>query len=167
MWPLRYLIIETKLRREKRIQRKKGQARANTQQTAVAASHALLPRDNLRGQERPSIRLEVRPMKGKATNASQMATGPKIARKSSPGHAQPANKQVIGRGAALSPEQEAGSPALKMTMLDDRDSPGILVAPHNEMSVSMEEPWLVLAGAGKKVYFLIDTGITYCLSFSH
>ena len=53
------------------------------------------------------------------TNASQLATGPKIARKSSPGHAQPANKQVIGRGAAFSPEGEAGAPALKMAMLDD------------------------------------------------
>ena len=29
------------------------------------------------------------------------------------------NKQVIGRGAAFSPEGEAGAPALKMAMLDD------------------------------------------------
>ena len=35
---------------EKRIQREKRQARANTQQIAVADSHALLPQDNLRGQ---------------------------------------------------------------------------------------------------------------------
>ena len=47
-------------------------------------------------------------MRGNATNVSQLATGPKIARKSSPGHAQPANKQVIGRGAAFSPEGKGG-----------------------------------------------------------
>ena len=35
---------------EKRIQREKRQARANRQQIAVADSHALLPQDNLRGQ---------------------------------------------------------------------------------------------------------------------
>lgn len=75
---------------------------------------------DLRGAKKSStIHLEIRPTKGNATNASQLATGPKIARKSSPGHAQPANKQVIGRGAALSPEGEAGAPALEMAMLDD------------------------------------------------
>ena len=58
-------------------------------------------------------------MRGNATNVSQLATGPKIARKSSPGHAQPANKQVIGRGAAFSPEGKGGAPALEMAMLDD------------------------------------------------
>ena len=89
MWPLRYLVIEIKLR------------------------------DNLRRQESPAIRLEVRPMRGNATNASQLATGPKIARKSSPGHAQPANKQVIGRGVAFSPEGKGRAPALEMAMLDD------------------------------------------------
>ena len=62
------------------------------------------------GQENPAIRLEVRPAKGNATNASQLATGPQITRKSPPGHVLPANKQVSGRGTALSPEgEEVGS----------------------------------------------------------
>ena len=61
-------------------------------------------------RESPAIHLEARPARGNATNASQPATRPKITRKSTPppGYVLPANKQVIGRGSALSPEGEVG-----------------------------------------------------------
>ena len=60
------------------------------------------------GRESSTILLEVRPTRGNASNASQLATEPKIARKSTLRHAKPANKEVIGRGTALSPEGEGG-----------------------------------------------------------
>lgn len=97
---------KTKLRRERESALKEKQARANTPQIAVAVSHALLPQSNLRA------RTSNHPARGK-TNEGEgykcKSNGhwAQDCQKSSPGHAQSANKQVIGRGAALSPEREA------------------------------------------------------------
>lgn len=60
------------------------------------------------GRESSTILLEVRPTRRNASNASQLITEPKIARKNTLGHAKHANKEVIGRGTALSPEGEGG-----------------------------------------------------------
>lgn len=55
----------------------------------------------------------------KATNASQMATGPKIARRVPQAMPSLPTNRSLEEGLPSSPEQEAGAPALKMTMLDD------------------------------------------------
>ena len=58
-------------------------------------------------------------------------------------------------------------PAPEMALLDDWGSPGILVVPPNEMSISIEDSWVVLDLAGKKVDFLIDMETTYFVLISH
>ena len=49
-------------------------------------------------------------IKKKKKNVSQLATGPKSAKKSPLAHAQSANKLLIGSGNALHPEGEGGLP---------------------------------------------------------
>lgn len=44
---------------------------------------------------------------------------------------------------------------------------GILVSPLNEISISSEEPQVVLDITGRKLIFLIDTGVTYSVLISH
>ena len=63
---------------EERTQHEKRQARARAKLIAVAVSHALWPQG---GQESSTIHLEIRPTRENATNASQLATVPKTARK--------------------------------------------------------------------------------------
>ena len=116
------------------------------------------------GQESPTFCLEVRPTRRNATNASQLATGPKTARKRSQGHAQPANKQVIRRGTV--PKGKGGS-CSQDAMTDDRGSGGTLAVPSNEKSISIKELWVVLDMTGKKISFLIDRGATYPVLISH
>ena len=76
-------------------------------------------RTTQRGQESPTIHLGIRPTRGNITDASQLAIEPKITRKRPPGYAQPANKQVTGRGTALISKAGRGAPTPKMAMLDD------------------------------------------------
>lgn len=132
-------------------------------------------RTTQRDWESPTIHLEVSPTRGNATNASQLATRCKsfcsfFARKSHPVHAQPANKQVIGRVTSLSPEGEgvvsSSWDGLSHPSLDDWGSPGILVVPPNEMSITIEDSWVVLDLAGKKAD-LIEMETTYSVLISH
>lgn len=85
-----------------------------------------------------------------------------------PGHVLPTNKQVIGRGTALRPEGEVGElpfprwPSCWMT-----GGLGTLVAPPNEMSISIKAPQVVLDMAGQKINFLTDTRATYSVLICH
>ena len=46
-------------------------------------------------------------------------------------------------------------------------SPGIWEAPYNKMFISIEELWVALDMAGKKIKFLTDKGATYCVLASN
>ena len=60
-----------------------------------------------------------------------------------------------------------GTPVPEMAiMLDDRWL-GTLAAPHNEMSISIEAPQVVLDMAGQKIHFLPDTRATYSVLICH
>lgn len=94
------------------------------------------------GQESSTIHLEIRPTRGNATNASQLATVPKTARKNLPipGYAQIANKQVTGRGTAPIPEEEGGLWLLRWPCWTTGVALGILAAPLSEMLISIKGP---------------------------
>ena len=91
MWPLRCLIIETKLRRKRESQCEKRQASTHAKLIAIAVRHAFWSPGNPRAarkssyQETPTIHLEVGLTRGNFTNTSQLATRPKIAITSSVG----------------------------------------------------------------------------------
>ena len=108
---------------------------------------------DLRGAKKSStIHLEIRPTKGNATNASQLATVPKTARKNlpTPGYAQIANKQVTGRGTAPIPEGEGGLWLLRWPRWTTGVTLRILVAPLSEMLISIKDPWVVLDSHSRK-----------------
>ena len=64
------------------------------------------PRTTQGGHGSLTIHLEVKPARGNASNVSQLATGPKSAKKNPLVHAQSANEQVIGSGTVPSPKGE-------------------------------------------------------------
>lgn len=56
-------------------------------------------------------------------------------------------------------QRGSGTSALEMALLDVFEAAlGILVAPLNEMIISIQEPWMVLDVADDKISVLIYTG---------
>lgn len=122
-------------------------------------------------RESPAIHLEARPARGNATNASQPATRPKITRKSRPPPPQAMSclqtNRSLEEGLPSVLKGKWGTPVPEMAiMLDDRWL-GTLAAPHNEMSISIEAPQVVLDMAGQKIHFLPDTRATYSVLICH
>lgn len=93
--------------------------------------------------------------------------GPKVPKRAFPG---PVTKHRSWKVILYQSQRGSGTSALEMALLDVWSSPGILVAPLNEMIISIQEPWMVLDVADDKISVLIYTGaitLPWSLTLGH
>lgn len=127
---------------------------ARAQAKLMAMLLAVRPQDNPRGHGSLTVLLEVKPTGLSASNTSQLATGPKVPKRTL--WSVPSLYMVIGGGTIPSPKGEGGSHsrvscAGRLRLLGDSGD-------SSQQAVSIKKPWVVLDVAGKKTDFLKQYG---------